>query len=69
VAIDTERALRQREANASAKAKGAPLPFPNVWDMLDPTKVPSDATVEHVRASQREFEKVCHPRPRKRHVL
>jgi hypothetical protein len=69
VKVDMNRALQQREANAAAYASGEPLPFPNIWDALDPTKVHPDATAAEIRASHREFDRLCRRRPRKRHVL
>jgi hypothetical protein len=66
---DERRAIAQREANGRAGAEGKPLPFPNVWDALDPTKVPPDATPAQILESVRRFAKRCRPRPRKRHVL
>lgn len=65
----TARALAQRAANEEARGKGLPLPYPNIWDELDLTKVPPDATPEQIHDRYKEFIKLCHPRPRKRHVL
>jgi hypothetical protein len=62
-------AEEQRAANAAAREAGAPLPHPNVWDVLDPTKVPSDATPEQLRASYEAFRRICRPRPCRRHTL
>ena len=64
-----ERAIREREANARAAAEGRPLPFPNIWDALDPTKVARDATPAEIQASYLRFAELCRPRPRKRHRL
>jgi hypothetical protein len=64
-----ERALRQREANAHAVENGEPLPFPNMWDAIDPTKVDRDSTPAQVQASYRRFAELCRPRPRKQHRL
>jgi hypothetical protein len=64
-----ERAVRERAENARAAAQGGPLPFPNIWDSLDPTKVDRDATPEEVYASYLRFTKLCQPRARKRHRL
>jgi hypothetical protein len=61
--------VREREANAQAAAEGRPLPFANVWDHVDPTKVRRDATVAEVHASYLRFAELCRPRPRKRHRL
>ena len=64
------RALAEREANRQAKEKGLPLPYPNMWDSLDPTKLdPEEATPEAYERSCREFRKLCRPRPRKKHLL
>jgi hypothetical protein len=65
----TARALSQRAANARAFREGRPLPYPNPWDAVDPTKVPRDATPEQVHESYREFMKLCRPIPRKKHYL
>ena len=61
--------MMQRAANEAAKRTGAPLPFPNVWDDLDPTKVDPDAGPEDYRASYLAFRRICRPRPCKRHTL
>jgi hypothetical protein len=63
------RALREREANARAAAEGRPLPHPNIWDALDPTKVDRNATPAEVHASYVRFAEICRPRARKRHRL
>ncbi|MBI4617899.1 MAG: hypothetical protein HY720_30085 [Planctomycetes bacterium] len=64
------RALAQREENEKAAALGLPLPYPNPWDKIDPTKLrPEDATPEAIHQSVVEFNRICRPRPRKRHVL
>ncbi len=64
------RALAQREANRRAAENGLPLPYPSVWDALDPTKIdPKDATPGALERSSREFRKLCRPRKRKRHSL
>jgi len=64
-----ERALREREANALAASEGQSLPFPNMWDALDPTKVDRDATPAQVHDSYLRFTALCRPRPRKSHRL
>lgn len=64
-----EAALAQRTANAEAAASGRALPFPNPWDVWDPTKVPASATAEAITDSYRRFCVLCHKRPRKVHVL
>ena len=58
--------LAQRRANAEAKARGAPLPHPNVWDALDPTKIPEDADEEAYAESVRAFTKLCPPKKPRR---
>jgi hypothetical protein len=63
------RAVAQRLANARAVAEGRPLPHPNVWDRLDPTKVAPGATPEEIQASHDAFRGLCRPRARKRHRL
>lgn len=63
------RALAERAANRDAGEKGLPMPSPNVWDELDPTKVPRDATPEEIAASYREFCKICPPPRKRRHTL
>ena len=63
------RAARERAANAAAKEAGRPLPFPNLWDELDPTKLPRDASDKAIEERYREFCKLCPPTPRKKHVL
>jgi hypothetical protein len=64
-----ERAVAERAVNKQAKELGLPLPYPNIWDLLDPTKVDQDATPEEIHKSYQEFRKLCPPRPRKRHVI
>ncbi|MEW6278894.1 MAG: hypothetical protein AB1758_09750 [Candidatus Eremiobacterota bacterium] len=59
-----ERAMAERRANEEAKQKGEPLPFPNLWDFLDPTKVPEDASPQEISLRYREFCKICPPRKR-----
>jgi hypothetical protein len=63
------RAMAEREANARAKAAGESLPFPNMWDALDPTKVAEGATPEEIHQSYLEFIKLCPPRPRQRYTV
>jgi hypothetical protein len=64
------RAIAQREENERAKAEGRPLPYPNPWDVWDPTKLdPAEATPEKIAERYREFCKLCPPRKRKEHFL
>lgn len=63
-----ERALEQRAANAAAARAGRPLPFPNPWDTLDPTKLPRDASEAARLERITELRKICKPR-RKRHTI
>ena len=60
------RAAAQRTANARAKAQGRPLPHPNLWGLLDPTKAPAGATDEQIRESYLRFRALCPPPARKR---
>ncbi len=59
-----ERGIEQRRANEEAQAAGDPLPYPNIWDLLDPTKVPADADSEALAESYRAFRKICRPKPK-----
>lgn len=61
--------MAQRQANERAAVRGEPLPFPNPWDVLDPTKVGPDAKPEQITASFREFSKRCRTQVRRRIVL
>ena len=63
------RAELERESNARAQLTGQPLPFPNPWDHVDPTKVRSPATDAELQDSYAEFRKICRPRARKQHRL
>lgn len=64
------RALEERAANERAQREGRPLPYPNPWDELDPTKLlPEEATPERIAERYREFCKLC-SRPKGRvHIL
>jgi len=64
-----ERAMAQRAANLEAQREGRPLPYPNLWDQLDPTKLPRDATPEQRAQRHREFRKICRPFQPKRHTI
>lgn len=64
---ETQR--RQREANSLAKQQGSPLPYPNLWDALDPTKLPEGASTEEIAKRYSQFSKLCAPRPRKEHTI
>ena len=68
-ARQTTRALAERRANERAAREGCDLPHPNVWDALDPTKLPRDASPEEVHRRYLEFQKLCHPPERKKHYL
>jgi hypothetical protein len=61
--------MAQRAANEEASKKGLPLPYPNIWDFLDPTKLPPGATEEEIMARHREFKKICRPPRVKRHTI
>jgi hypothetical protein len=62
-------ALEQRAANQRAALAGEVLPFPNMWEQLDPTKVARDASPDELQASYVAFSKLCRPQPRRRHRL
>ncbi len=64
-----ERALAQREANAAAARAGQPIPFPNFFSLVDPTKLPADAPPQAIRQRYREFCKICRPFQPKRHTI
>ncbi len=64
-----ERALAQRAANAAASRARQPLPYPNRWDALDPTKLPRDAPREAYRQRYLELRKLCPPFKPKRHTI
>ncbi len=61
--------MAEREANQAAFQAGQPVPFPNPWDVWDPSKLPRDAPPEAYPESYRAFTRLCRPKPRKRHVL
>lgn len=64
------RAEQERAANLAAELAGEPLPYPNLWDQLDPTKLAPGEDTPEARAQRRqEFRRRCRTRPRKRHVL
>jgi hypothetical protein len=63
------RAVAERRANATAVERGEPLPYPNIWDQLDPTKLPGDASEQEILESIAAFSKLCPPPARKRHYL
>ncbi|MSP59020.1 MAG: hypothetical protein EXR72_01545 [Myxococcales bacterium] len=65
----TARAVAERAANERAARAGSPLPHPNPWDAIDPTKVARDATPEQIHRRYLEFNKLCPPRARKKHTL
>lgn len=49
------KAMAQRRANEEAKRRGEPLPHPDPWDAVDPTKVPEGATLEQIHQRYIEF--------------
>ncbi len=61
--------LSQRQANERAEAAGQPLPYPNIWDELDPTKLDRGASPEEVHRRYLEFRKLCTPPECKRHTI
>jgi hypothetical protein len=63
------RALAERAANDRAAARGEPLPYPNLWDTLDSTKVAPWALGEELARSYLAFRETCPPRLRKKHSL
>lgn len=64
-----KRASAQRAANLRAVRDGRPLPYPNPFDRLDPTKLPAGATADQIAQSHREFRKICRPFLPKRHTI
>ena len=65
------RSLAERHANERARGSDEPLPYPNVWDQLDPTKLPRGKihSDEEVHRRYIEFCQLC-PRPQKtKHTL
>jgi hypothetical protein len=63
------RAMAERAANREAAARSLPLPHPNLWDAVDPTKVPPGATPQEILASYREFCRICPPHRPRKHAL
>ena len=64
-----ERSVARRAANAAADREGRPLPYPNPWDALDPTKLRRDASFEARIQRVREFQKICRPYRPKTHTI
>jgi hypothetical protein len=64
-----QRAIERRQANAEAARTGRPLPHPNPWDALDPTKLDAAVDADAAAARYRAFCKLCPPRRWKTHVL
>jgi hypothetical protein len=64
-----ERALAQRAANQKAAREGKPLPYPNPFDRLDPTKLPPDASPSQIMERHRKFREICRPFQPKRHTI
>lgn len=67
-AYKSARGEAQRAANDRAAARGEPLPYPNFWDLHDPTKVQPGASAEEVHQRYLEFRKRCRT-PLKRHTI
>lgn len=63
------RALAQREANQRAHASDRPLPYPNPWDAVDPTKLPPGASDEAHQTRYEAFRELCPPPRRIEHTL
>lgn len=63
------RSLAQRSANERARGAGEPLPFPNPWDELDPTKLPPHADPEQIHLRVVRLGEICRRPPCKRHTL
>jgi hypothetical protein len=61
--------MAERRANTAAARRGEPLPHPNIWDQLDPTKLPPGASQEQILQRTAAFLKLCPPPTRKRHYL
>jgi hypothetical protein len=55
LARKAQKGLAQRAANARARERGEPLPYPNLWDTLDPTKLDGEPTHEALLASVAAF--------------
>jgi hypothetical protein len=62
-------AMAERRANERAAERGEPLPYPNIWDEVDPTKLPRDASAQEILESVAAFLKLCPPPARKRDFL
>ena len=63
------RAMAERCANQYARDHILPLPFPNPWDVWDPTKVDPDATPEQIAERYLEFSKLCPPSRRIKYIV
>lgn len=63
--------MRERAANARAKERGEPMPHPNPWDAVDPTKLPADPppTDEQMLERVKAFRASCRPPQPKKHYL
>lgn len=59
----------QRLANELAQTQNQPLPFPSIWDDLDPTKLDKGATPEEITQRYQDFCALCPPPPRKEYTI
>lgn len=59
----------QRAANEQARARGEPLPYPNPWVALDPTKLPPGASPEEIHRRYLAFREVCRAPQCKRYTI
>jgi hypothetical protein len=63
-----QRACAEREQNTAAKVERRALPYPNLWDVLDPTKQTTD-TPEQRAERYLAFNRLCPKAAWKTHVL
>ena len=66
-----QRALqsKQLKANRLAQKAGEPLPYPNAWDKLDPTKLPESASPDEISLRYRAFCELCPPPQRTEYTI
>ena len=64
-----ERALAQRAANAAAAREGRPVPYPNPFHALGPSKLRPDASPEERQEWYLAQRRVCRPFQPKRHTI